>query len=165
MSDQAHQTSSQLLRVTSDRAVWAQLYRTSSFLRPPGPFAYHSAKDLEDTLARSEKLAATWASKGQLQPVSGNVLLTEGLDDPASLSLLLGRWLIVGGRFGMNCYDLDATTQWDRPVAHLPRSVRSIEGRVSTSSTGVHACFVAVISTDAYLCVHLCSNSLLSTRH
>lgn len=140
--------------------VWDQVYRASSSLLPAGPFAYHSAKDLEDMLTRSEKLAATWTrTSSPLLPVSRRVI-TEGWDENVCLCMLLGRWLFVGGCFGMNCYDLDAT-DWDRPAAHLSGNIRSIEGQVSTSDAGVHSAFLAVTSNRTFACVQACQELFL----
>jgi hypothetical protein len=134
------QTSKQFSRLTSERTVWGQVYRMSRLLLPPGPYQYQSAKDLENIIARADKLETNWA----LSRVVSRRTISEGLWGPISLSLLLGRWLLAGDQQSLRCYDLDEVESWAKPVAQIPVKVKFLDAAVVTDDDGLHSAFAVI---------------------
>lgn len=134
------QTSKLFFRLTSERAVWGQVYRMSRLLLPPGPYQYQSVKDLENIIARADKLETNWASSR----VVSRRTISEGLRGPISLSLLLGRWLLAGDLQSLRCYDLDEVESWAKPVAQIPVKVKFLNAAVVTNDEGLHSAFAVI---------------------
>ena len=132
-----------------DRGLWDQLYNNSSLLRPPGPFAYQSSRDLAIALFKSEKMDAAWSWEASppasLTPVKRRII-TDNVNENSHLSLLLGRWLLVGGEPGVQVYDLDATVDWHLPVGNITGKIKQLLSTVSTDGAGVHSAYVAALS-------------------
>lgn len=141
-----NQTSKHLRDVTLERLVWDRTYRTSSLIRPPGPFQNQSAKDLEDVLVNSAKFDSIWISNTSPSAVSKRIL-KKGLEGKFVTSLLVGRWLLVGSSNLIRCYDLDAQGDWDEPVVQQStedNGYKSFQGLTTTNSTGVRAAYLVV---------------------
>lgn len=141
-----NQTSKHLRDVTLERLVWDRTYRTSSLIRPLGPFPNQSSKDLEDILVHSAKFDAIWISSTTPSAVRKRILKM-GLNRKFATSLLLGRWLLVGSSDFLRCYDLDAQGDWDEPVAQQSTEVRgykSFQGLTTINSAGVRATYLVV---------------------
>lgn len=142
-----------------DRIVWAGIYHNSSLMRPLGPFPYQSSRDLAVALLQSEKLDATWSlatsdSEYQSPPPAHIRFLAKHANTVAHVSLLLGRWLLVGGKLGVQVYDLDAGSHWHLPVGHISGRTNQITAAVYTSGEGVQSAFVMVYSvSDNFTCV------------
>ncbi|KZP33660.1 hypothetical protein FIBSPDRAFT_1036180 [Athelia psychrophila] len=136
-----------------DRIVWAGIYHNSSLMRPLGPFPYQSSRDLAVALLQSEKLDATWTlatsdSEYQSPPPAHIRFLAKHANTVAHVSLLLGRWLLVGGKLGVQVYDLDAGSHWHLPVGHISGRTNQITAAVYTSDEGVQSAFVMVYSVS-----------------
>jgi hypothetical protein len=134
------QTSKQFFRITSERTVWSQVYRTTGLLLRHGPCPYQSAKDLENILVRAVKVEVNWASSHLVS----RRIITEGLRGPICLSLLLGRWLLAGDAFGLRCYDLDKVESWAEPVVQITVTVKRLDARAVTNDDGLHSAFAVI---------------------
>lgn len=162
-----------------DRVVWVHIYRNSPLLRPPGPFPYQSSRDLAVALLQSEKLDASWSLATSdleirgLSPVHRRVL-SESVEVTSPVCLLLGRWLLVGGKLGLQAYDLDAGDAcWHLPAGQISRTRRTSQmaAAVYTNDAGVQSAFVAVYSASVkFACVssailRLSAYSILSDKY
>ncbi|KAH7915089.1 hypothetical protein BJ138DRAFT_1110030 [Hygrophoropsis aurantiaca] len=102
------QVSKHLQQVTLDRSIWSHAYRTSSLVRPQGPFPWQSAAALESILVRSARLTRNWPPNPDAAPVRARKINVNGR--PEASQLLCGRWLLMLiGRKQILCYDLDRT--------------------------------------------------------
>ncbi|KAF7965269.1 hypothetical protein HWV62_44707 [Athelia sp. TMB] len=145
------QTSKQFLQLGMDRGLWDQLYNNSYLLRPPGPFAYQSSRDLAIALFKSEKMDAawSWAASPSASPTPVNKrILTDYVNENSHLALLLGRWLLVGGDPGVQVYDLDAAVDWPLSVGNIKGKIRQLLSTASTDGAGVHSAYVATLSAQ-----------------
>lgn len=142
-----------------DRVLWDRIYHNSTLLLPPGPFPYQSSRDLAVALLQSEKLDAAWGlatsdSEYQSPPPAHKRVIAQHANATTHLSLLLGRWLLVGGEVGVQVYDLDARALWQLPVGHISSQTNQIKAAVYTSDDGVQSAFVVVHSIpDNFACV------------
>jgi hypothetical protein len=134
------QTSKQFFRITSERIVWSQVYRTSSLFLRPGPYPYQSAKDLENILVRANKLEVNWSSS---QLVSRRTI-AQCSSGPMHLSLLLGRWLITGDELSLRCYDLDEVEGKTKIVTQIPLKVKCLGSGIVTNDEGMHSAFAVI---------------------
>ncbi|KAH7910502.1 hypothetical protein BJ138DRAFT_1152804 [Hygrophoropsis aurantiaca] len=102
--------SEDIKQVTYDRSIWDYAYRTSSLLRPPGPFAWQTAHVIESNLIRSARLSLNWAPNPDAKPLLCRVInFPEG---PYGFVTLGGRWLLITSHSDCTrilCYDLDRT--------------------------------------------------------
>ncbi|KAH7915100.1 hypothetical protein BJ138DRAFT_200327, partial [Hygrophoropsis aurantiaca] len=102
------QVSKYLNQVTHDRPIWAHAYRTSSLVRPPGPFTWQTAQILESNLIQSAQLSLNWAPNPDAKPIRSRT--TNLGSHRAPFGLICGRWLVViKDPVGIVCYDLDRT--------------------------------------------------------
>ncbi|KAH7903509.1 hypothetical protein BJ138DRAFT_133596 [Hygrophoropsis aurantiaca] len=102
------QVSKHLQQITRDRAIWSHAYRTSSLVRPQGPFPWHTAAALESILVRSARLTLNWPPNPNAAPVRTRKLNVKRHSDASRL--LCGRWLLMlVGQVQILCYDLDRT--------------------------------------------------------
>lgn len=142
-----------------DRVLWNRIYTNSSLLRPPGPFPHQSSRDLAVALLQSEELDVTWSlatsdSEYQSPPPAHRRVLAQHANTMAHLSLILGRWLLVGGEVDVQVYDLDAGALWHLPVGYISGPTNQIKATVYTSDDGVQSAFVVVYSvSDNFACV------------
>ena len=134
------QTSKQFVRITTERIVWSQVYRTSSLLLRPGPYPYQSAKDLENILVRADKLEVNWAAA---HVVSRRAIM-QSSRGPISLGLLLGRWLLAGDELNLRCYDLDNLEDRANPVTQIHVRVKWLDAQVATNKEGLHSAFAVI---------------------
>ncbi|KDQ61502.1 hypothetical protein JAAARDRAFT_30951 [Jaapia argillacea MUCL 33604] len=111
-----------LRQATLDRSVWANAYRTSTYLRPAGPLESQSRQELEKNLIRAEKLDENWTASAS--PVSRRSIDT-GTGNPFSMSLAQGRYLFVGDSKGLRCYDLDSEN-YTTPIFDRQTPVRAL---------------------------------------
>ncbi|KAH7916720.1 hypothetical protein BJ138DRAFT_5822 [Hygrophoropsis aurantiaca] len=105
-----------LHQATYDRSIWAHAYRTSSLLRPPGPFAWQTSQILESSLVQTTHLSLNWAPNPNATPVRLHTI-SIGEVDLQPFRLLCGRWLLVPKSYfsrgfrQIPCYDLDRAEQ------------------------------------------------------
>ncbi|KAH7907054.1 hypothetical protein BJ138DRAFT_1161070 [Hygrophoropsis aurantiaca] len=103
--------SKRLRQVTYDRSIWAQAYRTSSLLRPSGPFTWQTSQILESYLVRSTRLSLNWSPNPGAVPVRSRPINT-GKPGEGPKYLLCSRWLLVQkGPNQILCYDWDRAEQ------------------------------------------------------
>ncbi|KZP33689.1 hypothetical protein FIBSPDRAFT_943466 [Athelia psychrophila] len=146
-------TSKQCHLLAMDRVLWNRIYTNSSLLRPPGPFPHQSSRDLAVALLQSEELDVTWSlatsdSEYQSPPPAHRRVLAQHANTMAHLSLILGRWLLVGGEVDVQVYDLDAGALWYLPVGYISGPTNQIKATVYTSDDGVQSAFVVVYSVS-----------------
>lgn len=57
-----------------------------------------------------------------------------------SLSLLQGRWLLVGDKLSLRCHDLDDGDFWDnrRPITQISVKVKYLGAQVVTNDEGLY---------------------------
>jgi hypothetical protein len=90
-------------------------------------------------LVRADKMEINWARSHSVCRRT----VTDGLRGPVCVSLL-GRWLLAGDEVGLRCYDLDATENWDDPVAQIPVRVKCLGAQVATNNRGLHLAFAVI---------------------
>ncbi|KII92387.1 hypothetical protein PLICRDRAFT_470243 [Plicaturopsis crispa FD-325 SS-3] len=135
------QTSKHFQRITHDRVVWADAYRRSSLLRPPGPFPSQPQTELEDILVTTSKVEAAWTSPHP-QPVSRRTI--PSLKQQSKLRLLYGRWLLIGGpKQELACYDCDASADFGIPVARYPGFICDFACDTAMRSNGNSSLLIA----------------------
>lgn len=106
------QVSRYLSQVTRSRDVWSDAYRNAKFARPPGPFFWQSARDLENALVscfrvnRNLRLGGRTAQeeKSILKLRVKEVLYT---DLRPCVSLVFGRFLLIAFNEEIHCHDLN----------------------------------------------------------
>ncbi|KAH7911301.1 hypothetical protein BJ138DRAFT_941741 [Hygrophoropsis aurantiaca] len=107
------QVSKRLNAITYDRSIWDHAYRTSSLVRPPGPFAWQTAHMLESNLIQSARLSLNWPPNNA-KPVRSRVINISG----GEYKLVLGRWLFTShGGVRILRYNLES------PSAEEPRTL------------------------------------------
>ncbi|KAH7910488.1 hypothetical protein BJ138DRAFT_1180237 [Hygrophoropsis aurantiaca] len=102
--------SKDIKQVTYDRSIWDYAYRTSSLVRPPGPFAWQTAHVIESNLIRSARLSLNWAPNPDAKPLLCRVINSP--EGPRGFVTLGGRWLLITSHSDCTrilCYDLDRT--------------------------------------------------------
>ncbi|KAH7904279.1 hypothetical protein BJ138DRAFT_938571 [Hygrophoropsis aurantiaca] len=99
--------SKHLNAITYERSIWTYAYRTSSLVRPPGPFAWQTTHTLESSLIQSARMSLNWPPNDNAAPIrSRRIIKISG----HSRKLVLGRWLFTSHDFvRILCYDLDRT--------------------------------------------------------
>ena len=63
------------------------------------------------------------------------------------MSLILGRWLLIGTENLLQCYDLDAANTWDEPVMQQQAECsryKNFQGLTTTSGAGAQAAYLVV---------------------
>ncbi|KAH7910490.1 hypothetical protein BJ138DRAFT_1152771 [Hygrophoropsis aurantiaca] len=102
--------SKDIKQVTYDRSIWDYAYRTSSLVRPPGPFAWQTAHAIESNLIRSARLSLNWPPNPDAKPLLSRVRNISAL--PQQFVTLGGRWLLIRNvrdDTRILCYDLEGT--------------------------------------------------------
>ncbi|KAH7909924.1 hypothetical protein BJ138DRAFT_167560 [Hygrophoropsis aurantiaca] len=102
------QVSKYLNQVTHDRLIWAHAYRTSSLVRPQGPFAWQTAHVLESSLVQSTRLSSNWPPNPNAAPIRSHTTSINELK--WHFHILCGRWLLMKAKnTQILWYDLDRT--------------------------------------------------------
>ncbi|KAH7905775.1 hypothetical protein BJ138DRAFT_1226931 [Hygrophoropsis aurantiaca] len=105
------QVSKYLNQATRVRSIWVHAYRTSSLVRPPGPFTWQTAQVLESNLIQSARLSLKWPPNLDAKPARSRVIPLTSAEP--QLSLLCGRWLLIVQKYTrIMCYDLNKTDNW-----------------------------------------------------
>ncbi|KAH7907336.1 hypothetical protein BJ138DRAFT_511043 [Hygrophoropsis aurantiaca] len=114
-----------------DRSVWAHAYRTSSLVRPAGPFAWQTTHMVESNLTQSARLSLNWSPNDDAAPIRSCL---KNIATRRSAQPVLSRWLFV---IQDQCA-LCATT-WTAQMAFRPRSripfCMNVTGRTACSES------------------------------
>ncbi|KAH7919952.1 hypothetical protein BV22DRAFT_835043 [Leucogyrophana mollusca] len=122
------QVSKLFQQLSYDRSVWAKIYRSSSLLRPPGPFTWQSAQFFEQASVRSSRLHLNWPPNPKAKPVASRTINVGQIN---IFGLLSGRWMIMlKDHRQIRCYDLDAVEE----VRNTRRAPYTIVYETSTNS-------------------------------
>ncbi|EIW82756.1 hypothetical protein CONPUDRAFT_163836 [Coniophora puteana RWD-64-598 SS2] len=101
---QARTLSTRLKSMTSERAVWDSLYRTSTSLqRPPGPHPSQTRQNLEHILIRSHAVRRNMIQRSE--PTRCRVLEVSGTET----LLLADRWAVTRSAETIICCNLNAS--------------------------------------------------------
>ncbi|KAH7907489.1 hypothetical protein BJ138DRAFT_496589 [Hygrophoropsis aurantiaca] len=126
------QVSKHLNAITHDRSVWADAYRTSSLVRPAGPFAWQTAQMLESNIAQSTRLSLNWAPNDGAAPVrSRRKNIARYWAARTAVKLVLGRWLfVIQDQAHIVCHDLDDPSDEAPPSVLYECNAGSLLGRI-----------------------------------
>ncbi|KAH7907025.1 hypothetical protein BJ138DRAFT_546138 [Hygrophoropsis aurantiaca] len=108
-------------QVIRDRSIWAHAYRTSSLVRPGGPFTWQTAQMLESNLTQSARLNLNWPPNPNPRPTRSHVITTGSLS--GFMALIRGRWLLRSMDSLILCHDLDRADIGETSTAEEPYSI------------------------------------------
>ncbi|KAF8437070.1 hypothetical protein L210DRAFT_2353493 [Boletus edulis BED1] len=96
--------------ISHSRQVWTNAYRTAEFVRPPGPFLWQPTYDLEKVLVcgfRVDRNLRNGSGPARMEKPALKMREIRCKQSPGGVSLVFGRFLLVGFRNEVRCYDLN----------------------------------------------------------
>ncbi|KIJ20631.1 hypothetical protein PAXINDRAFT_95698 [Paxillus involutus ATCC 200175] len=94
--------------ISHSRDIWSDAYRRAEFIRPPGPFLFQTAEELERSLVASFKVDRTFGQgnvRREKSALKSREIRYTGID--LHVSLVFGRFLVIVLSEEVRCYDLN----------------------------------------------------------